>query len=165
MKEFYIAVDGQQKGAFSLEDLKHQSLLPDTLIWKEGWDNWQKVKDAAQTIPEIGSIINGQPLNGKEATHAPKKKKNTLVTLARASEGDLSSIGSLMGIGNSKNGEEKDEGEQEQAETKQEKPSFTHTIYQIVGKKIDEYLAANQMRGSVPCHVLVLIVLRLQTQL
>ena len=42
MKEYYIAVDGQQKGAFSLKDLKREIVLPDTLMWKEGWDNWQK---------------------------------------------------------------------------------------------------------------------------
>jgi len=144
MKEYYIAVDGQQKGAFSLKDLKRETVLPDTLMWKEGWDNWQKAKDAAKTIPEIDLIINDVPPIPQEGRAAPKSKKSLLTTLAKASEGDLASIGSLVGIGDDNNAEEKNEGGQEQQQKAKVKPSFTDTVYHVVGNKIDEYLDANQ---------------------
>jgi len=144
MKEYYIAVDGQQKGAFSLKDLKHETVLPDTLIWKEGWAEWKKAKDAVADVPEIELIINDTPPTPKKGRAAPKSKKNLLTTLAKASEGDLASIGSLVGIGDSENGEEKGEGEQEPEETAKEKPSFTDTVYRVVGERIDKYLVDNQ---------------------
>jgi len=144
MKEYYIVENGEKKGAFSLKDLKHEIVLPDTLIWKEGWAEWKEAKVAVADVPEIELIINDTPPIPKEGRAAPKSKKNILTTLAKASEGDLKSIGSLVGIGDDSNGEEKGEGEQELQEQAKAKPSFTDTVYRVVGNKIDEYLAANQ---------------------
>ena len=142
MKEYYIVENGEKKGAFSLKDLKYETVLPDTLIWKEGWEEWQEAKDAANIIPEIDLIIDDTPPIEEEGRVSPTKKKNLLTTLARASEGDLSSMGSLVGIGE----DEKGEAEQERTETQKEKLSFTDTVYSVVGNKIDEYLAANQQK-------------------
>ena len=144
MKEYFIAVDGQQKGAFSLKDLKQETVLPDTLIWKEGWAEWKTAKAAIADVPEIELIINDTPPIPQAGREAPKSKKNLLTTLAKASEGDLSSIGSLVGISDNANGEEKGEGEQEPEETAKEKPSFMNTVYYAIGAKIDEFLANNQ---------------------
>ena len=127
MKEYYIVENGEKKGAFSLKDLKYETVLPDTLIWKEGWEEWQEAKDAANIIPEIDLIIDDTPPIEEEGRVSPTKKKNLLTTLARASEGDLSSMGSLVGIGE----DEKGEAEQERTETQKEKLSFQ--------KKHDDY--------------------------
>jgi len=36
MKEYYIYLDGNKQGPFSLEDLQHQMITRDTLIWRAG---------------------------------------------------------------------------------------------------------------------------------
>lgn len=58
MKEYFITENGEQKGPFALKDLKYQTVLPDTMIWKDGWPSWRKAEDAATEFPEIDLIIN-----------------------------------------------------------------------------------------------------------
>lgn len=139
MKEYFIAVNGQKKGAFSLKDLKYETVLPDTLIWKEGWDSWQKAKDAAQIIPEIELIINDTPPipQQEEEKSKPKKKRkrDVLSTIYKASEGDLEGLGTLLGSDDSKEKEE---------EIVEDTTSWTQRIYTIVGERIDELLDNNK---------------------
>jgi len=46
-QQFYIAVNGQQTGPFSIDDLKAKGIQRDTLIWTEGLDNWTKAEHVA----------------------------------------------------------------------------------------------------------------------
>ena len=136
MKEYYIVENGEKKGAFSLKDLKYETVLPDTLIWKEGWAEWKKAKDAVNDIPEIELIINDTPPVPQQEQKPNKKKRDMLTTLYKVSEGDLDEIGSLIeGDGKKKESEEKIE---------EDKTSWTNRIYSFVGDHIDMLLAKNQ---------------------
>lgn len=58
MKEqFYIAVNGQQQGPYTIDDLKIKDIQKDTLIWTEGLENWTKAED----IPLIKGILRATP--------------------------------------------------------------------------------------------------------
>lgn len=46
-QQFYIAVNGQQTGPFSFDDLKAKGIQRDTMIWTEGLDNWTKAEHVA----------------------------------------------------------------------------------------------------------------------
>lgn len=56
-QQFYVAVNGQQTGPFTLDELKAKNIQHDTLIWTEGLESWTKaelvplVKDILKTIP------------------------------------------------------------------------------------------------------------------
>jgi uncharacterized RDD family membrane protein YckC len=56
-QQFYIAVNGQQTGPFTIEDLKAKNIQRDTLIWTEGLDNWTK----AEHIPLLKDILRATP--------------------------------------------------------------------------------------------------------
>jgi uncharacterized RDD family membrane protein YckC len=46
-QQFYIAVNGQQTGPFSLDELRTKNIQHDTLIWTEGLDSWTKASQVA----------------------------------------------------------------------------------------------------------------------
>lgn len=54
---YYVAVNGQAQGAFSLEVLKQMNqngqLNKDTLVWKQGMENWEK----AGNVDDLKSIF------------------------------------------------------------------------------------------------------------
>ena len=57
LRQYYIVVDEKTTGPFSLEELiKHPSLIPDSLVWKPGLDNWVPAK----SMPEIASAFSAQ---------------------------------------------------------------------------------------------------------
>ena len=146
MKEYYIVENGEKKGAFSLKDLKYETVLPDTLIWKEGWAEWKKAKDAVNDIPEIELIINDTPPVPQQEQKPKKKKRDILTTLYKVSEGDLDEIGSLI---------EGDDKKQQNEDEKilEDKSSWTDRLYSFVGDHIDMFLAKNQDKiGSSAFH-------------
>ncbi|MBV6462021.1 MAG: hypothetical protein HJHJAOHD_02157 [Flavobacteriales bacterium] len=55
--QFYIAVNGQQTGPFTIEDLKAKNIQRDTLVWTEGLDNWTK----AEHIPMLKEVLRATP--------------------------------------------------------------------------------------------------------
>ena len=64
---YYVAVNGQAQGAFSLEVLKQMNqngqLSKDTLVWKQGMENWEKagnVDDLKSIFVEIPPIPSGK---------------------------------------------------------------------------------------------------------
>lgn len=140
MKEYFIVENGEKKGAFSLKDLKSQTVLPDTLIWKEGWTDWKKAKDAVSDVPAIELIINDTPPVPLREPKKPKPKQSLLGNIAKASGGNLGALGSLVGIG----GKEEAEDEEEKTAVEEERPSYTALFYSFVGQKIDKYLADNK---------------------
>lgn len=59
--QYYVAVNGQQQGPYSLQTLQQMiqqgSLTRETLIWKQGMAAWTKVGDVA----ELGSLFGAVP--------------------------------------------------------------------------------------------------------
>lgn len=56
-QNFYIAVDGQQQGPFTLDELRAKSIQRDTLVWTEGLENWTK----AEYLPFLKDILKSVP--------------------------------------------------------------------------------------------------------
>lgn len=56
-QQFYIAVNGQQTGPFTIDDLKAKNIQRDTLVWTEGLDNWTK----AEHIPLLKDVLRATP--------------------------------------------------------------------------------------------------------
>jgi uncharacterized RDD family membrane protein YckC len=56
-QQFYLAVNGQQTGPFTIDDLKSKNILRDTLVWTEGLDNWTK----AEHIPLLKEVLRATP--------------------------------------------------------------------------------------------------------
>lgn len=49
MKEYFFLKGKEQNGPFTIEQLSDKGLTNETMIWTEGMENWQKLKD----IPEL----------------------------------------------------------------------------------------------------------------
>lgn len=49
MKEYFFLIGKDQNGPFTVEQLANKGLTTETLVWTEGMENWQKLKD----IPEL----------------------------------------------------------------------------------------------------------------
>ena len=108
MKEYYISDGENKRGGFSLKDLKNETVLPNTLIWKEGWEEWKTAKEAALIEPAIDLIINDTPPR-REAPPQKKKKSvfKTLKTIAKVADGDIDDLGELLeGQGENKHKEQ-----------------------------------------------------------
>jgi uncharacterized RDD family membrane protein YckC len=56
-QQFYIAVNGQQTGPFTIDDLKAKNIQRDTLVWTEGLDNWTK----AEHISLLKHVLRATP--------------------------------------------------------------------------------------------------------
>jgi uncharacterized RDD family membrane protein YckC len=56
-QQFYIEVNGQQTGPFTLDELKTKSIQRDTLVWTEGMSNWTR----AEQIPALTGIVQTVP--------------------------------------------------------------------------------------------------------
>ncbi len=53
---YWIIVNGQQQGPFSVDELRGMSITPSTQVWAEGMPNWV----SAGTVPELASVISSQ---------------------------------------------------------------------------------------------------------
>src|SRR5437868_2165767 len=50
---YYISVNGAQRGPFALEQLAAQGLRPDSMVWAEGMAQWER----ADRVPALLSIV------------------------------------------------------------------------------------------------------------
>lgn len=53
MKQYYIVKNGASAGPYSIEQLRFQSLLPETKVWYEGLPDWVEAK----TLPELNAFF------------------------------------------------------------------------------------------------------------
>ena len=67
---FFIAVNGEQTGPFSYDEMRTKKIQRDTLIWTEGLDNWTKAEHVAllkdilkATPPPIPNVENKSQSN------------------------------------------------------------------------------------------------------
>jgi len=57
MKEYFYLIGKDQKGPFSFEEIVAKGITEDTLIWCDGMDNWEKLKN----IPELKQVLKTVP--------------------------------------------------------------------------------------------------------
>ena len=83
MKEFYIAKGEEKTGPFSIEEMGHQIFYSNSMVWKDGWDDWQKASDVPILVPYIN---NAPPPIKKPNTQEEKEKteKKTQSTVDKA---------------------------------------------------------------------------------
>jgi hypothetical protein len=56
-KEFYYLDEKEQKGPFSIDQLRTVGLKPDTLVWADGFENWKPVKE----VEELKGLLKKTP--------------------------------------------------------------------------------------------------------
>jgi hypothetical protein len=58
--QFFVAINGQQQGPYSIETLQQMikagSLKADSLLWKQGMANWLKASDIAEVKDLFGAV-------------------------------------------------------------------------------------------------------------
>lgn len=59
---YFVDRDGQQRGPVAMKFLKVNGVNGDTLVWKNGMEQWQKVK----FIPELSFLVTPPPIPLKE---------------------------------------------------------------------------------------------------
>lgn len=57
MKEYYIVIDDEKHGPFSIEELRGKKISPDTLIWTEEFEEWTEAKN----FEELKDILKKTP--------------------------------------------------------------------------------------------------------
>jgi hypothetical protein len=78
---FYISINNQKSGPFSLNDLSKQKINPDTLVWSAGMDNWLPAKD----VPELQELIKANNLTGEGYTISDTIKNEDISTVTEPS--------------------------------------------------------------------------------
>lgn len=78
-KEFYYLDGKEQKGPYSIDQLKELNLKSDTLIWEESFDNWKPLRD----VEELKGLLKKTPppppiidtnISSKKETASDKEK-------------------------------------------------------------------------------------------
>jgi TM2 domain-containing membrane protein YozV len=57
--EYFLAINGQQRGPFPVQDLIRQGMKSDTLVWAEGMANWTP----AHQIAELARVFTPPPIS------------------------------------------------------------------------------------------------------
>lgn len=52
--EYFIAINGQQQGPFTVDALRGQRITPDTLVWAQGMSNWMPASQVGELQPLFG---------------------------------------------------------------------------------------------------------------
>jgi len=56
-KIWFLFINGQREGPKSYDELKKDSRLnPDHLVWKQGFENWKKIRD----VPELDALFKDE---------------------------------------------------------------------------------------------------------
>ena len=70
--EQYYYMDGQnRKGPFAIEALSNENINGETLAWKEGMDDWIKIKDIPELEPVLRKIPPPAPKPSGATSEAP----------------------------------------------------------------------------------------------
>ncbi len=81
MKEFFYLKGGEQHGPFSIEEMKNQRLVPETLIWTEGMNDWKPMQEVYTLFPELKpkAVPPPPPQELKHQIDQTQKQKNLLI--------------------------------------------------------------------------------------
>jgi len=79
---FYFSVGSEQFGPVSIEELKSKNITPETLIWKDGFDDWKE----AGTIDELSELFKEKSVKNEsvdiQKSSSQIKKYNGLIVLS-----------------------------------------------------------------------------------
>lgn len=59
--EYFIIIDGQQKGPYPREVLRMQGMTPNTYVWRQGMQGWVEAKD----LPELTDLLQDNMNHGE----------------------------------------------------------------------------------------------------
>lgn len=59
--EYFIIIDGQQKGPYPREVLRMQGMTPNTYVWRQGMQGWVEAKD----LPELTDLLQDNMNQGE----------------------------------------------------------------------------------------------------
>lgn len=73
MNAYFYSDNGNQRGPVTYEDLKKAGISKDTLVWRDGFDDWQE----AGSVPELNSLFTEAPNSTESVPQAEPVHKNT----------------------------------------------------------------------------------------
>lgn len=59
--KYYIAVNNQHQGPYSVDELRAMNIAPDTYVWREGMPSWVKATDVEEIRQAMVSPIPEMP--------------------------------------------------------------------------------------------------------
>ncbi len=76
--KYYYLIDGEQKGPASVEELINSGVKGDTLVWRQGMDDWKR----ASEVEELHDVIEQNtppppPVNSRSTMPPPRTKSET----------------------------------------------------------------------------------------
>lgn len=84
VKEWFIIIENEQLGPYSLSDLKSEPRFnPDTFVWKKGFQEWIK----ARFVPEMEEVFKDD--SETKGLHEPEKGKRLESDLGQESQATL----------------------------------------------------------------------------
>ncbi len=100
MKTYFINDGQQQKGPFTIEELKSQLVKPNDMVWSEGMENWQPASEMNDLKPLFSSVpppLIPKPIEPTDNKNAvgnanPKSNKKLFIYLGAG-------LGALLLIG------------------------------------------------------------------
>ncbi len=66
---YWIIVNGQQKGPFTIEQLRWQKITPQTDVWGDGMPNWTK----ASQVPELQTLFTAGAAQPQQQAAQPQQ--------------------------------------------------------------------------------------------
>jgi len=96
MKEYYFADGNEQKGPYSLEELKNNKISATTLIWREGLNDWIEAK----RLKELEILFKSTPplLKEKDEKNITSKRRKILIAKELKLVGKIVFISILIGL-------------------------------------------------------------------
>ncbi len=83
-KIWFISIEGSREGPWSFEDLKNDTrITPDTLIWKDGFDGWKKIRD----VPELKELFKDD--SAEKEADGNAEDADAALKVSKPSEGEL----------------------------------------------------------------------------
>lgn len=77
MKEFYIYINDQQQGPFTIEQLAEMGITPETEVWTQGMADWQQAGDVAELTQLLQQQQFQQHVYSTPPPHAPRTASAT----------------------------------------------------------------------------------------
>ena len=71
---YYLFIDNEQRGPFSLEQLAEMGITPETEVWTQGMADWQQAGDVPQLPPLLQRLEYERATRRQAASppaHAP----------------------------------------------------------------------------------------------
>ncbi|SDZ80200.1 Interferon-induced transmembrane protein [Porphyromonadaceae bacterium NLAE-zl-C104] len=65
---FYIDAEGKQKGTFSPEELRHEGIKRDTLVWTQGMEQWKRAEETDELRFLFSDTFNQPQVTADEST-------------------------------------------------------------------------------------------------